>query len=263
MGLSDYLKCPGLDRTLSITPKDHYCPQCQNPVEIWSDEIKRRCPECGTVVLNPEPLTWSPETDDALPDPIASEQRDELIELALSLGCDGAVIIPATEIVIDPQLAGLCFETCCPNYGLSPTCPPNVEGPEWMNTYIKAVSYALFLNIQIAPYIMYSDQRREIGKLLHFIVIQIEKAAQNMGFKKSRAFAGGSCKNIFCSDHYLCEVLNGDGQCRNPDSARPSVSGYGIHINHLVAVAGWSPKGRKEEHPQMSGRRYGLITLAR
>lgn len=56
MGLNDYLKCPGLDHTLSTIPIDLNCPQCDKTIEIWSDEIKSRCTQCGTTVFNPNPL---------------------------------------------------------------------------------------------------------------------------------------------------------------------------------------------------------------
>jgi predicted metal-binding protein len=60
-----------------------------------------------------------------------------------------------------------------------------------------------------------------------------------MGYSDSRAFAGGCCKDIFCRDHEGCRVLSGDGQCRNPQYARPSMSGFGINVSKLMHVAGW------------------------
>lgn len=115
----------------------------------------------------------------------------ELIELAVSLGSSRAVVIDSNKIVIENYLPNLCLETKCPNYGLSPTCPPNVEGPEWLKNFIKEISYAVLLEIETPQELMYSDKRREIGKLLHFITIQIEQTAKEKGFIKSRAFAGG------------------------------------------------------------------------
>lgn len=261
MSLSDYLKCPGLDRTLSTVPEDFQCPECEKSVEIWSDEVKRRCGGCGTMVFNPNPMVTVPETHTADRAVTDTDKLKELVELAVAMGCDDAAIVPAEKILVDPQLAGLCLETRCQNYGLSPTCPPNVEGPEWMKDYLKGASYALFLKIEVDDETLYSDKRLEIGKLLHFLVIQIEKAAHQMGLDGSRAFAGGSCKRLFCPEHYYCEVLEGDGICRNPDSARPSVSGYGIHIKHLIEIAEWSPKNTAKEGPNTGNKRYGLVIL--
>lgn len=188
-------------------------------------------------------------------------QLDELLELALAIGSDDAVVIPADKIKIEAPLADLCRETRCPNYGLSPTCPPHVEGPNWLQNYLPKIAHALLLKIEVDQDLMYSDQRTEIGKLLHFIVIQIENHALEMGLTNTRAFAGGSCKNLFCSDHYFCQVLEGSGECRNPDHARPSISGYGININHLLTLSGWSAKSQNSDTSSTTSCRYGLIFL--
>ena len=77
-------------------------------------------------------------------------------------------------------------------------------------------------------------------QLLHEIVASVEQAAVSIGFKDSQAFAGGSCKEIFCYEHAACRVISNSGKCRNPQSARPSMSGYGINVSKLMAAAGWS-----------------------
>lgn len=125
----------------------------------------------------------------------------------------------------------------------------------------KEISHAIFLKIEVPQDVMYSDKRQEIGKLLHFIVVEIEKSAHEMGLTKSKAFAGGSCKKIFCSDQAYCQVLHGDGNCRNPNSARPSVSGFGININHLLKISGWLKKDKKTTKPKSDNARYGLVLI--
>ena len=46
-------RCPGQDgRKLSISY--HPCPQCQKPVEFFSDEIRLRCPHCKAMVVKAE-----------------------------------------------------------------------------------------------------------------------------------------------------------------------------------------------------------------
>ncbi len=260
MGLNDSLKCPGLDITLSVIPVDVDCPQCNEIVEIWSDEFKRRCARCGTVVFNPNPLVRMPKEEPSVLNQMTLQDKlDELIELAISFGSSAATIVDTEKILVENYLAKICLETKCQNYGLSPTCPPNVEGPEWLKEYIKKTSHAILIEIETPLDVMYSDKRREIGKLLHFIVIQLEQAAHGAGFLNSKAFAGGSCKNLLCSDHPYCNVLGGDGVCRNPDLSRPSVSGYGININHLLKISGWSQGSGDVDNPTSS--RYGIVIL--
>ncbi len=260
MGLNDSLKCPGLDITLSVIPVEVDCSQCNEIVEIWSDELKRRCARCGTVVFNPNPLVRMTKEELSAPNQISlPDKLDELIEMAISLGSSAATIVDADKILVENYLANICLETKCPNYGLSPTCPPNVEGPEWLKEYLKKTPYAILLEIETPQDVMYSDKRTEIGKLLHFIVIQIEQAAIDAGFLNSKAFAGGSCKNMLCSDHPYCNVLAGDGVCRNPDLSRPSVSGYGINMNHLLKMSGWSQGSDDVDNPTSS--RYGIVII--
>jgi predicted metal-binding protein len=190
-----------------------------------------------------------------------AEQLRDLTELAVAMGSDAATLIETVNIRIDPQLAALCLETKCPNYGQSPTCPPNVEGPEWLLEYSRSTPHCIFLKIEMDENAMYSEQRDEIAKLLHFIVVEIEKEAIRKGFTQSKGFAGGSCKNIFCAEHYICEVLEGNGACRNPDSARPSVSGFGINTKHLQEIAGWAGKSAQETAGKVQSSRYGLVLI--
>ncbi len=54
------LKCPGQDQR-SLTVSLHPCPQCGYAVEIFSDEMRRRCPKCGVLVLredSPSCVSW-------------------------------------------------------------------------------------------------------------------------------------------------------------------------------------------------------------
>ena len=84
-----------------------------------------------------------------------------------------------------------------------------------------------------------SDQRPEIMRLLHEIAARVEEKAIAMGFCNAKAFAGGSCKDIFCPEHLNCNAVSGDGVCRHPRIARPSMSGYGINVSKLIKAAGW------------------------
>jgi predicted metal-binding protein len=94
---------------------------------------------------------------------------------------------------------------------------------------------------------MFSEERREVMQLLHEIVAGVEMQASSMGYIDSKAFAGGSCKKIFCRDHTACRILAEHEECRNPQSARPSMSGFGINVGKLLHSAGWPAKMASEE----------------
>ena len=54
------MKCPGQDmRNLRVSL--HKCPQCDHEVEIFSDELKIKCSQCGTTVYKekvPSCIDW-------------------------------------------------------------------------------------------------------------------------------------------------------------------------------------------------------------
>ena len=61
-------KCPGQDfRNLKVSV--HKCPKCGRDVEIFSDEMKAKCPKCKTVVEKenvPTCIEWCKEAKKCL-----------------------------------------------------------------------------------------------------------------------------------------------------------------------------------------------------
>ena len=164
----------------------------------------------------------------------------DLIDLTLELGATAAAIIDAAEIVVEDDLAELCRPPKCDKYGQAPSCPPHVSGPDGFREMQTAASFALVFKIDVPADALFSNQRREVFQLLHQIAAGVELAAVAMGHESANAFAGGSCKYLFCDEQPDCSVLAGDGPCRYPDQARPSMSGFGIHVAKLMESAGWS-----------------------
>jgi len=50
MGIESFLKCPGMERALTIIPELFLCPCCGAEIEIWTDERKAKCIRCGKLV---------------------------------------------------------------------------------------------------------------------------------------------------------------------------------------------------------------------
>ncbi len=80
-------RCPGQD-TRKLTISIHPCPNCQRPVEMFSDEMRVRCPHCKTVVHKdraPSCIQWcqaareclGPELYDRLLGQAAQGERPE------------------------------------------------------------------------------------------------------------------------------------------------------------------------------------------
>jgi predicted metal-binding protein len=197
---------------------------------------------------------------------ILKENLKKLIQLTIQLGASDARIIESSDIIVENSLANLCNgDPQCENYGLSPSCPPHVPGPSGFKEWQKKSSCSIVAKIDIPAYVMFSDERLEVFGLLHEIVAGVEQKAVEMGYNNSKAFAGGSCKNIFCNDFITCELLSKHKKCRNPLYARPSMSGFGINVVKLMQSAGWSAEKtnqKKASDTESMTWVAGLIMLA-
>jgi len=171
---------------------------------------------------------------------ITDGELNILIKTAMETGASDAVVISSATIVVEKELADLCNgDPRCENYNLAPSCPPHVPGPAGFRKWQKESDYSIAVKIDVPMAAMFSEDRLEIMQLLHEVVARVEKKADGMGYKGSRAFAGGSCKELFCSEHATCCVLDAQGLCRHPQYARPSMSGFGINVTKLMQSAGW------------------------
>jgi predicted metal-binding protein len=176
------------------------------------------------------------------------KELNRLVDRATGLGATAAGLIRSADIVVEDDLARICGrDPRCESFGLAPSCPPHVPGPPGFRKWQALSSYAVAVRIDIPSAAMFSDERREVMQLLHEIVAGVEAEAYSMGYRGSKAFAGGSCKKIFCHDHAACRVLSEKGACRNPRSARPSMSGFGVNVAKLMQAAGWPAKMTSRE----------------
>jgi predicted metal-binding protein len=97
----------------------------------------------------------------------------------------------------------------------------------------------LVFKFDIPTEILLSSDRHGVYRLLHETAAALEREALAAGCESAFAMAGGSCKTLFCGDHPRCRVLDGDGECRNPESARPSMSGLGVNVQDMCSRLGW------------------------
>jgi predicted metal-binding protein len=236
MGIKLYFQCPGNDPVSKAVPELFVCLDCGMDVEIWTDEIKGKCTSCNKSFQKDKTakaMKKNPHEKNV------KEALEKLMQLACQLGANDAKAISTTEISVEDSLANLCREPGCENYGLSASCPPHVAGPDGFRKLLNTFDHGVVFKIDVPSEILLSDERRDIFRLLHEIAANIEKTATEMGFSNSSAYAGGSCKQIFCRDHPDCRVIAENGECRNPLLARPSMSGFGINVLKLKKAAGW------------------------
>jgi len=196
----------------------------------------------------------------------SKQEIEKLTKEAVALGATDSAIVLSREIRVDDELASLCNgEYTCPNYSLAASCPPHVAGPAQFRKWQEKSRYSVVVKIELPTSVMFSDERNGVMQLLHQIVATIEQRAVGMGFAESKAFAGGSCKSLFCEDQKNCSVVAEKKTCRNPESARPSMSGFGIDVIGLMKSSGWSAEKAEASDLKAPGNTTwvaGLIMIA-
>lgn len=171
---------------------------------------------------------------------------DELKDFAIQLGASGAEVIASSQISAEDDLAAFCNgNPPCEQFAKAPSCPPHVEGVSGFRRWQKESQNSIVVKIDTPSSVLFSENSREAMKMLHEIVAGVELRAKQNGFSHARAFAGGSCKNIWCFSYTDCPVLLNNGECRNPYKARPSMSGFGINVTKLMQSAGWNSQKAK------------------
>jgi predicted metal-binding protein len=197
---------------------------------------------------------------------ISKESLVSLTNEAKNLGATASAILLSKEIQVEDNLAAMCSgEYKCPNFGLAASCPPHVKGPSEFRQWQAQSQYSIVVKIELPVSVMFSDERKEVMQLLHQIVAGVEQKAVISGFKRSRGFAGGSCKDLFCGEHETCCVVSENKPCRHPVSARPSMSGFGINVTALMTASGWpASKAKKSESSDKDATSWvaGLILVA-
>ena len=193
----------------------------------------------------------------------AQTETDRLIKMAQSAGAMDASVISTKKIIVEDRLAKLCRDPGCENYGLSMSCPPHVSGPSGFKRLLDDYNQAIVFKIDVPYDALFSSERDDWFRLLHEIASGIENAAAEAGYKNSKAFAGGSCKQIFCSDKIDCEVVARNGKCRHPLHARPSMSGFGINVKKLMRTAGFKmdDSATSPSNKPSTGTLSGLVLI--
>ena len=195
---------------------------------------------------------------------ISPDREERLIQQAFSYGVSDAKIISIERIPIDAKFAGYCKKPGCSGYGMSMSCPPNVMGPEKFKKYIQNFIRIMVFKFDIPWEVLLSDDRYGVNRIIHETAANLEKFALENGFKKAKGFAGGCCKELFCSEHLHCQALFGDGTCRYPDKSRQSMSGMGVDFKALSSIVGWDIKDKVKSRSGKSstGLMAGSVLLS-
>ena len=157
-----------------------------------------------------------------------------------------AKLIGADQIKVEDHFLRQCEEPRCPNYGASLNCPPHSMTPAQFRDHIKQYIHVLAFKFDMPLNALQGSERREAALLLHETTAAIESQAVSLGFVRARGYSSGGCKRTFCHEHAECAGLEEGGQCRNPDKARPSLSGMGVNWHELSKSLGWVMRKKED-----------------
>lgn len=186
---------------------------------------------------------------------------EKLAAKALELGAVDTRIIPVERIPIEDGIAELCLPPQCDGYGQSAKCPPHGMDPAGFRVLLECYRYALVFKLEAPMELLLSDERDHVTRLLQESAARLERFAVEIGYANSRAFAGGCCKRLFCGDYEGCNVLANGGECRNPDTARTSMSGLGVNFNRLNRALGWQMERTPAEGGEPLGMMAGMVLV--
>lgn len=193
-----------------------------------------------------------------------TKHAQQLLQQAREQGVSDARLIDAARIRAEDDLAKICKDPGCPGYGQGANCPPHVMKPEAFRLLLRDYPQALVFKFDVPTEVLLGDGRFEVSRIVHETAANLERYALAGGYAAARGLAAGSCKRIFCPEEKSCRVLAGDGGCRHPDAARPSISGLGINFFELSRTVGWPiHKITRESDPEdvPMGLMAGIVLL--
>ncbi len=200
-------------------------------------------------------------------------------EMALDMGGEDALIIPASEIPLTLRAYYKCLFPRCPAQGSNLHCPPLWKTPwEEAKLFMRSYNYAIFYRAYRRPedttgprwlrggftsiyskYMNRDDVKKAVGEEFRSdkvpadaspdtkitrgtakISRAIEVKARNDGYNFAITFASGNCLMPLCGKFGTTCIGLKTGLCRHPGQSRPEGSAaMYIDFMALAAKVGW------------------------
>ena len=204
-----------------------------------------------------------------VPDEVLQHDLEKYRQRAIELEATDAKIITTDMVLIDERVLAKCTYPKCSYYGTNANCPPHAMGLDLVRKVVNNFRYAIFTMMKVPSEEIAGPKARETQlsarsrrKMLE-IVSKIEAEAFWDGYHLALAFAGGSCKSIFCPDIECSALLPGQG-CRQYLKARSAMEAVGMDVFTMTAKVGWDiypigPSLPPSEVPH--GVRLGLVFI--
>lgn len=183
-------------------------------------------------------------------------QMETLRSLALSLGADEAVVLPVSEILLDPRVRYKCMVPKCYMSGACSHCPPLGWSLDEIREILSRHDQAVFFQVRVPSRVIAakgiaawinSGDLDSTGRVLslgaHYLLVfsivkLLQKKTRDMGFASAMGFAAGNCKDALCHFQPLCGEIQGTG-CRHLDLSSPSMESCGMDVFSMAARQGW------------------------
>ena len=182
---------------------------------------------------------------------------EELRELALARGADQAVVIPTSEVIVDPRVRLKCMIPKCYMSGACAHCPPHGSSFSETSDTVSRYEWAVFFRVLVDSSVIANEKAASIilsgvgddegtmstlgasYMLLASIVKIVQKRAEEMEYSPTFGFAAGDCRDLFCHYQPTCQSLQTRRDCRHPSLSSPSMESSGLDAFTMAARVGW------------------------
>ncbi len=223
MGFNAHLRCPGLDHALVSVPETFPCPFCATEVEIWSDEEKRRCSACKTMVTKKR----TQEHGDT------GENQHFIVDVLEYTDETGGVVfyeryetdIPLSYFDHDREYKIAC-ETC-QKYGKNLACPPfSPTFQDYLGGFKKAKVICVRIPQEYFSHLMPEERYRACFRKGRELLTE-----ELLQFRQRDFRVAGSGACLACPE---CSAEIGKELCKAPDKRVYSLESLGTNLISLA-----------------------------
>jgi len=214
---------------------------------------------------------------------VSDADLEKLRKGAIETGAAKAVVISASDVIIDPRVRLKCMIPKCYMSGSCGHCPPHGYSIQEVKNIVSQFERAVFFRVEVKSNIIAAESLYKAVEsgvmdregnafnlggyyILVFSIAKIlQKRARAMGYTKTHGFAAGNCRDPFCHLQPHCQDLMTENGCRHPELSSYSMEASGMDVFLMAAKTGWDhyPIGGScipEKVPQ--GNLMGLVLIA-
>lgn len=186
-----------------------------------------------------------------------SEVLEFLREYALDRGADDALVIPASDVLVDPRVRFKCMIPKCYTTGDCSHCPPYGlsfrETRELISRYRWGIFFRVLASADITVektfsqnYLMgtIDEDANMLNVGVYCILVMtisdlLVKKSREIGYLSPKGFAAGNCRDMYCHFRPDCRKLMTGQGCRHPELSIPSMESSGIDVLTMASRVGW------------------------